>query len=208
MSQSRLGELLVREKLISLQQLRKAQDEQRKSGQNLGYTLAKLGYISDGEITNFLSSQYKLPSVNLDEYEIEADVIKLLSREICEKHKIIPVSRSGSSLIVAMADPTNLNATDDVKFLTGYNVDPVVCSESAIMGAISLYSSMGATGGGVAHTTHLGGLVAAYLYLKGGRTNLLAEIRYRLARWRINKSRRRFDVYSGGRSQDTNRRVH
>ena len=77
-----------------------------------------------------------------------------------------------------------------------------------IMGAISLYSSMGATGGGVAHTTHLGGLVAAYLYLKGGRTNLLAEIRYRLARWRINKSRRRFDVYSGGRSQDTNRRVH
>ena len=77
-----------------------------------------------------------------------------------------------------------------------------------IMGAISLYSSMGATGGGVAHTTHLGGLVAAYLYLKGGRTNLLAEIRYRLARWRINKSRRRFDVYSGGRSRDTNRRVH
>ena len=76
-----------------------------------------------------------------------------------------------------------------------------------IMGAISLYSSMGATGGGVAHTTHLGGLVAAYLYLKGGRTNLLAEIRYRLARWRINKSRRRFDVYSGGRSRD-NRRVH
>jgi membrane associated rhomboid family serine protease len=77
-----------------------------------------------------------------------------------------------------------------------------------IMGAISLYSSMGATGGGVAHTTHLGGLLAAYLYLKGGRTNLLAEIRYRLARWRINKSRRRFDVYSGGRSRDTNRRVH
>ena len=77
-----------------------------------------------------------------------------------------------------------------------------------IMGAISLYSSMGAAGGGVAHTTHLGGLVAAYLYLKGGRTNLLAEIRYRLARWRINKSRRRFDVYSGGRSHDTNRRVH
>jgi len=77
-----------------------------------------------------------------------------------------------------------------------------------IMGGISLYSSMNATGGGVAHTTHLGGLVAAYLYLKGGRTNLLAEIRYRLMKWRINKSRRRFDVYSGGRSHDINRRVH
>jgi membrane associated rhomboid family serine protease len=78
-----------------------------------------------------------------------------------------------------------------------------------IMGAVSLYSSMSASGGGVAHTTHLGGLVAAYLYLKGGsRTNLIAEIRYRLLKWRINKSRRRFDVYSGGRSQDPNRRVH
>src|SRR5690349_4728750 len=90
MSQSRLGELLVREKLISLQQLRKAQEEQKKSGQNLGYTLAKLGYISDGEITNFLSSQYRLPAINLDEYEIDAEVVKLVSRDVCEKHRIIP----------------------------------------------------------------------------------------------------------------------
>ena len=77
-----------------------------------------------------------------------------------------------------------------------------------IMGGISLYSSMSATGGGIAHTTHLGGLVAAYLYLKGGRTNLMTELRYRLVKWRINRSRRRFDVYSGGRSNDINRRVH
>jgi type IV pilus assembly protein PilB len=139
MSTKRLGELLVREKLISLQQLRSAQDEQKKSGQNLSYTLAKLGFISDGEITSFLSSQYKLPSINLDEYEIEPDVIKLVSKEVCEKHKIIPVSRSGSALIVAMADPTNLNATDDVKFLTGFNVEPVVCSEGAIATAIERY---------------------------------------------------------------------
>ena len=72
MSQNRLGELLVREKLISLQQLRKAQDEQKRSGQNLGYTLARLGFISDGEITNFLSSQYRLPAINLDEYACPA----------------------------------------------------------------------------------------------------------------------------------------
>src|SRR5690349_5957551 len=143
MSTKRLGELLVREKLISLQQLRSAQDEQKKSGQNLSYTLSKLGYISDGEITNFLSSQYKLPSINLDEYEIEPDVIKLVSKEICEKHRILPVSRSGSSLIVAMADPTNLNATDDVKFLTGFNVEPVVCSETAIQAAIDRYYNAG-----------------------------------------------------------------
>jgi type IV pilus assembly protein PilB len=143
MSTKRLGELLVREKLISLQQLRSAQEEQKKSGQNLSYTLAKLGFISDGEITNFLSAQYKLPSINLDEYEIEPDVVKLVSREVCEKHKIIPVSRSGSALIVAMADPTNLNATDDVKFLTGFNVEPVVCSESAIQAAVERYYSAG-----------------------------------------------------------------
>jgi type IV pilus assembly protein PilB len=133
---NRLGELLVREKLISLQQLRQAQEDQRKNGTNLGYALAKLGYISDGEITNFLSSQYRVPAVNLDEYEIEPDVVKLVSREVCEKHKIIPLSRSGAALIVAMADPTNLHAIDDIKFLTGFNVDPVVASETGITQAI------------------------------------------------------------------------
>jgi type IV pilus assembly protein PilB len=142
-SSNRLGELLVREKLINLQQLRRAQDEQRRTGKNLGYTLAKLGYVSDGDITNFLSAQYRLPAVNLDEYEIDGEVIKLVSREICEKHRIIPVSRSGSSLIVAMADPTNLNAIDDIKFLTGLNVEPVVASETAVQTAIDRYYSAG-----------------------------------------------------------------
>jgi type IV pilus assembly protein PilB len=143
MAQNRLGELLVREKLISLQQLRKAQEEQKKSGSNLGYTLAKLGYISDGEITSFLSTQYRLPAINLDEYEIDAEVVKLVSRDVCEKHRIIPVSRSGSSLIVAMSDPTNLNAIDDIKFLTGFNVEPVVSSETSIQAAIERYYSAG-----------------------------------------------------------------
>lgn len=140
---NRLGELLVREKLISLQQLRQAQDEQKKTGHNLGATLAKLGYISDGEITNFLSAQYRVPAVNLDEYEIDQDVLKLVSREVCDKHKIIPVSRAGSSLIMAMADPTNLHAIDDIKFLTGFNVEPVVASETAIQAAVERYYSAG-----------------------------------------------------------------
>jgi len=78
-----------------------------------------------------------------------------------------------------------------------------------IIGAVSLLSSMGASGGGVAHTTHLGGLVAAYLYIKsGGRTHIVSEIKYRYLKWRINKMRRRFDVYSGGRANDVDRRVH
>jgi type IV pilus assembly protein PilB len=142
-SSNRLGELLVREKLISLQQLRQAQDEQRKSGQNLGYTLSKLGYISDDDITSFLSSQYRLPAIDLDSYDVDAEVIRMVSREVCEKHKILPVSRSGSSLIVAMADPTNLHAIDDIKFLTGYNVEPVVASETAIHQAIERYYNVG-----------------------------------------------------------------
>src|SRR5262245_61772439 len=133
---NRLGELLVREKLISLQQLRQAQEEQRKTGSNLNYALAKLGYISDGEITSFLSAQYRVPAVNLDEYEIDPEISKLVSKEVCEKHRIIPVSRNGTSLIVAMADPTNLHAIDDIKFLTGLNVEPVVASEAGILAAI------------------------------------------------------------------------
>ena len=140
---NRLGELLVREKLISLQQLRQAQDEQRRTGQNLGATLAKLGYISDGEITNFLSAQYRVPAINLDEYEIDQDVLKLVSKDVCDKHKIIPVSRAGSSLIMAMADPTNLHAIDDLKFLTGYTIEPVIASETSIANAVERYYSAG-----------------------------------------------------------------
>jgi len=142
-NQNRLGELLVREKLISLSQLRQAQDEQSRSGQNLNAALAKLGFISDQDITNFLSQQYRVPTIQLDEYEIDADILKLVQREQCERHKVIPVSRAGSSLIVAMADPTNLHAIDDLKFLTSYNIEPVIASESAILAAIERNYSVG-----------------------------------------------------------------
>jgi type IV pilus assembly protein PilB len=136
MSTNRLGELLVREKLISLQQLRQAQEEQRRSNTKLGYALAKLGYISDGEITNFLSSQYRVPAIDLQAVTIDPDLTRLVSREVCERHTIVPVARSGAAVTVAMADPTNLNAIDDIKFLTGFNVDVVVASETAILEAI------------------------------------------------------------------------
>jgi type IV pilus assembly protein PilB len=143
MSNNRLGELLVREKLISLQQLRQAQDEQSRSGQALGYTLQKLGFLSDSEITSFLSQQYRVPTINLEEYEIDADILKLVAREQCEKHKVLPVSRAGSSLVVAMADPTNLTAIDDLKYLTRYNVEPVIASEASILAAIERYYNVG-----------------------------------------------------------------
>jgi type IV pilus assembly protein PilB len=136
MANQRLGELLLREKMISLQQLRQAQEETARSGQNLGYTLAKMGFVSDDAITDFLSRQYRVPTVNLEEYEVDADILKLVSKEQCERHKVVPVSRAGNALVVAMADPTNLNAIDDLKFLTGYNIEPVIASEAAILKAI------------------------------------------------------------------------
>ncbi len=135
----RLGELLVRENLISLQQLQKAQDEQRKAGGRLGFNLTKLGYIEESELTAFLSKQYGVPSINLAEFEIDPDVIKLVPQEVAEKHQVIPVNRAGASLIVAMADPSNIFAIDDLKFLTGYNIEVVVASDGAIRESIEKY---------------------------------------------------------------------
>ncbi|MFO0662701.1 MAG: type IV-A pilus assembly ATPase PilB [Polyangiaceae bacterium] len=143
MSNQRLGELLLREKLISLQQLRQAQEESQRTGSNLGYALAKLGYVNDADITSFLSQQYRVPTINLEELEIPEEIVKLVARDQCERHRVLPVSRAGSALVVAMADPTNLNAIDDLKFLTGYNIEPVIASEAAIMAAIDRYHNIG-----------------------------------------------------------------
>ncbi len=127
---SRLGELLVRENLISLSQLQKAQEEQRKTGARLGYSLIKLGMLDEQELTSFLSKQYGVPSINLAEFEIDPTSCKLVPAELAKRHQLIPVNRAGSSLIVAMADPSNIYAIDDLKFLTGYNIEVVVASRS------------------------------------------------------------------------------
>ena len=129
---SRIGELLVREKMLSLQQLQQAQDEAKRTGKRLGATLARLGYVNDQALTQFVAKQYSLPSINLAEVEIEPTVLKLIPREICEKHQVIPVRRNGPTLIVAMADPSNIFAIDELKFLTQYNIDPVVASAHII----------------------------------------------------------------------------
>jgi type IV pilus assembly protein PilB len=135
----RLGELLVRENLITLQQLQAAQEQQRKTGGRLGFNLTKLGYIEESELTAFLSKQYGVPSINLSEFEIDPEVIKLVPLEVAEKHQVIPVNRAGASLIVAMADPSNIFAIDDLKFLTGYNIEVVVASDGAIRESIEKY---------------------------------------------------------------------
>jgi type IV pilus assembly protein PilB len=135
----RLGELLVRENLISLQQLQKAQDEQRKTGGRIGSMRVKQGAIAETELTGFLSKQYGVPAISLKDFDIDEEVLKLIPRVTAEKHQVIPVNRAGSSLIVAMSDPSNIFAIDDVKFLTGYNVEVVVASEQAIREAIEKY---------------------------------------------------------------------
>src|SRR5215467_1291327 len=139
MPAGRLGELLVRENLITLQQLQAAQEQQRKTGGRLGFNLTRLGYIEESELTAFLSKQYGVPSINLSEFEIDPEVIKLVPLEVAEKHQVIPVNRAGASLIVAMADPSNIFAIDDLKFLTGYNIEVVVAAEPAIDEAITRY---------------------------------------------------------------------
>ncbi len=125
--------------LISLQALRKAQDAQTKDGGRLGYHLIKTGAIEEQKLTEFLSKQYGVPAINLKDFDIEPDVIKLVPREVAEKHLVVPVNRAGPSLIVAMSDPSNIVALDDLKFLTGYNIEPVVASEVAIKEAIEHY---------------------------------------------------------------------
>ncbi|HEX6837179.1 MAG TPA: ATPase, T2SS/T4P/T4SS family, partial [Polyangia bacterium] len=136
---SRLGELLVRENLISLSQLQKAQDEQRKTGARLGYSLTKLGILDETELTNFLSKQYGVPSINLADFEISPDVLQLVPAELAKRHQLLPVNRAGATLIVAMSDPSNIYAIDDLKFRTGLNIEVVVASEVAIDESIQRY---------------------------------------------------------------------
>jgi type IV pilus assembly protein PilB len=135
----RLGELLVRENLISVQQLRKAQEDQQKNGTRISTALIKVGAIEESKLTDFLSKQYGVPAINLKEFDIDGEIIKLVPKDVAEKHLVIPVNRAGSSLIVAMCDPSNIYAVDDLKFLTGYNIEPVVTSEPALREAIEKY---------------------------------------------------------------------
>ena len=138
---AKLGEILVRENLVTPQQLREALDYQKSSGGRLGTNLVKLGIISDDVITAVLSRQYGVPSINLDLFHIETDVIKLISQEVALKYTVLPVSKAGATLTLAMADPTNVAAMDDIKFMTGLNVEPVIAAEASIQMSIGKYYS-------------------------------------------------------------------
>ena len=128
----RIGELLLKEKRITAEQLQDALTYQRQNGGKLGANLVKLGYIQDDEITALLSKQYGVPSISLAQFEIDPAVIKLVPAETARKYQIVPLSRSGATLTIAMTDPTNVFAMDDVKFMTGYNVEPVVAAATRV----------------------------------------------------------------------------
>jgi type IV pilus assembly protein PilB len=135
----RIGELLLKEKRITPVQLQEALNYQKAHGGKLGFNLVKLGFVKVEEITALLSKQYGVPSINLAQFEIDPTVIKLVPAETAQKYQIVPLSRSGATLTIAMTDPTNVFAMDDIKFMTGYNVEPVVASEGAVLDAIQKY---------------------------------------------------------------------
>jgi len=136
---AKLGQLLITSQVITDEQLREAVGLQRKEGGRLGTNLVKLGYITEEKLVAFLSKQWGVPAVTLSDYKIDPSVLKLIPIEIARKYLIIPVARVGAVLTIAMADPSNVFVIDDVKFMTGFNVDVVVAGESSILQAISTH---------------------------------------------------------------------
>jgi type IV pilus assembly protein PilB len=147
MQVSRLGEILVTNNLITREQLAKALEEQKMSGgqARLGTILVKQNLISEQNLTAFLSKQYGVPTVNLSSYEVDPAVIKIIQAEVVQKYHLVPINRAGSTLIVAVTDPSNLFAIEDIKFMTGYNVEMVIASESDIKAAIDKYYDQSAS---------------------------------------------------------------
>src|SRR6266542_4220421 len=142
----RIGELLLKEKLITAEQLQQALGQQKSNGGKLGYNLVKMGFVKDEQITALLSKQYGVPAISLAQFKIDPTIVKLLPTETARKYQMIPLSRSGRTLPLAMTDPTNVFAMDDIKFMTGYTVEPVVASEVAITDAIEKYYPIGKPG--------------------------------------------------------------
>src|SRR4030095_4750099 len=132
----KLGDLLLKQKLITQEQLETALKLQREEGGKIGEALVRVGAVSEGDITETLSQQFGVPSIDLAHFEIDPAVIKVVPGEVARTQGVLPVNKTGAPLTIAMGDPTNVFAMDDIKFMTGYNVEPVVASEIALRKAI------------------------------------------------------------------------
>ena len=132
----RLGDLLVREGLITREQLEKALQEQRQNGTRVGYNLVKLGFIAETDLTKMLARQFKMPAVDLSRFEVDPRIAKLIPADLAIKHLVLPLKRDGRTLTVAMADPTNLGVLEDLKFITRYDIFPVIGGEFTLKSQI------------------------------------------------------------------------
>src|SRR5438270_11697211 len=139
LTQDKLGEILLREGLITQEQLRKALLEQKNTGMRLGYTLVKLGFIEETEVSKMLARQYRMPAVDLSRFEVDPKILKLLPPDIATKHTVLPLKREGRTLTVAIADPNNVTAIEDIKFITRCDVFPVIAGEYTLRNAIERY---------------------------------------------------------------------
>ena len=135
-SGERIGELLIREGLITREALEKALHEQKNTGMRLGYNLVKLGFIDEVDLTRMLARQYRMPAVDLSNFEVDARIAKLIPPELAQRHLVLPLKREGRTLTVAMADPSDLGVIDDLKFITRYDIFPVIAGEYTLRNAI------------------------------------------------------------------------
>ncbi len=132
----RLGDLLIREGLITNEQLTKALQEQGASGQRLGLTLVKMGMVAETAVVKLLARQHRMPAIDLSRFEVDPKLLKLIPAELASKHTVLPLKRDGRQLTVAIADPTNLGVVDDLKFITRYDIVPVLAGEYSMRAAI------------------------------------------------------------------------
>src|ERR1700754_3235025 len=132
----RIGDVLFKEGLITAEQLAKALQEQKQSGTRVGYNLVKLGFVPEVELTKMLAKQHKMPAVDLSRFEVDPKIAKMIPAELAQKNLVIPLKRDGRTLTVAMADPTNLGVLEDLKFITRYDIFPVLAGEYTLRGMI------------------------------------------------------------------------
>jgi len=135
----KLGDILVKEGLISQEQLKKALAEQKGNGMRLGYTLVKLGFVEETEVTKMLARQYRMPAVDLSRFEVDPKILKLIPADIASKHVVLPLKREGRTLTIAIADPNNVTAIEDIKFITRCDIFPVIAGEYTLRNAIDKY---------------------------------------------------------------------
>jgi len=139
----RIGDLLLREGLVTQDQLNKALSEQRHNGTRVGYNLVKLGYVKETDLTRMLARQHKMPAVDLTKFQVDPRIAKLIPGELALKHSVLPLKRDGRTLTVAMSDPASMSVLDDIKFITRLDIFPVIAGEFTLRNAIEKFYSSG-----------------------------------------------------------------